>query len=70
MNCQFLDHQVCIRADGQYRLCCISLETNNQENIKTHTIEDWLNSNTHKDAVESLKGPIIEEKVVQNIFNR
>lgn len=53
MNCQFLDHQICIRADGQYRLCCVSLETTNQENIKTHTPEDWLNSHTHKDAVAS-----------------
>ena len=53
MNCQFLEHQVCVRADGQYRLCCVSLESNNEENIKTHTPEDWLNSSTHKGAVES-----------------
>jgi MoaA/NifB/PqqE/SkfB family radical SAM enzyme len=52
MNCQFLEHQVCVRADGQYRLCCVSLEPNNEENIKTHTPEDWLNSTTHKDVVK------------------
>jgi len=52
MNCQFLEHQVCVRADGQYRLCCVSLESNNEENIRTHTPEDWLNSTTHKDAVK------------------
>jgi len=53
MNCQYLEHQVCVRADGQYRLCCVSLESDNEENIKTHTPEEWLSSKTHKSAVES-----------------
>ena len=53
MDCQFLKHQVCVRADGQYRLCCVSLEDSNTENVKTHTPQEWLSSKTHKDAVES-----------------
>lgn len=53
MNCQYLEHQVCVRADGQYRLCCVSLESDNTENIKTHTPEEWLTSNTHRSAVEN-----------------
>lgn len=53
MNCQYLEHQVCVRADGQYRLCCVSLESDNIENIKTHTPEEWLSSDTHRSAVEN-----------------
>lgn len=41
---------MCVRTDGQYRFCCVSMEPNNKENIKTHTPEEWLNSNTHKNA--------------------
>lgn len=48
MKCKYLDHQLCVRSDGQYRLCCVSLEPNNKENIKTHTVQEWYNSEFHK----------------------
>lgn len=50
MNCKYLDNQLCVRTDGQFRFCCVSTEPNNKENIRTHTPEDWLNSKRHKDA--------------------
>jgi len=50
MNCKYLDHQLCIRTDGQYRFCCISLESTNKENVKTHTPEEWLTSPTIQNA--------------------
>lgn len=53
MNCQYLNHQICVRSDGQYRLCCVSTEPSNEENIKTHTPEEWLDSKTHRSAIES-----------------
>jgi MoaA/NifB/PqqE/SkfB family radical SAM enzyme len=53
VNCAYLNNHICVRANGQYRLCCASLEPNNKENIKTHTPKEWLNSNTHKNAVQS-----------------
>lgn len=52
MQCKRLDHQLCVRSDGQYRLCCASLEPENKENIKTHTPEEWFNSEMHKSARE------------------
>ena len=48
MQCKYLDNQVCVRSDGQYRLCCVSLEQNNKENIKTHTPQEWHDSDFHK----------------------
>jgi len=54
MRCKYLDNHINVRSDGQYRLCCVSVEPNNQENIKTHTPSDWLNSKTHSDAVEMM----------------
>lgn len=50
MNCKYLDHQLCIRSDGQYRFCCASIEPSNKENIKTHTPQEWFNSTTHRNA--------------------
>lgn len=44
MRCKYLDNQVNVRADGQYRLCCVSLEPNNKENIRTHTPDQWQES--------------------------
>lgn len=46
MRCKYLEHQACIRTDGQYRMCCISMESNNKEKIFTHTPEEWLQSDT------------------------
>lgn len=54
MKCKYLENQVTIRSDGQYRLCCVSVEPDNIENINTHTPENWRNSNTHKNARELL----------------
>lgn len=59
MHCKYLEHQVCIRTDGQYRLCCVSQEPDNIENVRTHTIEQWRNSDTIRIAKEQLN---------QNIF--
>lgn len=44
MRCKYLEHQACIRTDGQYRMCCVSTEPNNKETIFTHTPEQWLES--------------------------
>ena len=52
MKCKYLDHQVCIRTSGEFRLCCISNEPTNKENIQTHTIEEWRESKVFKDAVQ------------------
>lgn len=54
MTCKYLENQVCIRSDGQYRLCCLSLEDNNKENIATHTPEEWHNSEFHKKTKQQL----------------
>lgn len=48
MKCKYLEHQICIRNDGQYRLCCASMENDNTESIYTHTPIEWHNSNFHK----------------------
>ena len=50
MKCKYLEHQACIRADGQYRMCCISVEPNNKETIHSHTPIEWINSDTVKQA--------------------
>lgn len=55
MRCKYLDNQVCIRSDGQYRLCCLSLESENKENINTHTPQEWHDSEFHKSIVEKLE---------------
>jgi len=52
MKCKYLDHQICIRTTGEFRLCCISREESQQYNIQTHTIEQWLNSDTHRTALK------------------
>ena len=44
MKCKFLEHQVCVRSNGQYRLCCVSLEKDNKENIKDTTPQEWHDS--------------------------
>jgi len=54
MTCKYLENQVCIRSDGQYRLCCLSLEPDNKENIATHSPQDWHNSDFHKKTKEQL----------------
>lgn len=46
MRCKLLENQVYIGTSGQFRLCCISVEPANVENINTHTIDEWLSSNT------------------------
>jgi len=50
MLCKLLENQICIRSDGQFRLCCISTEESNVESITTHTIEDWVSSKTVTNA--------------------
>ena len=50
MKCKYLENQICVRSDGQFRLCCVSVENENKENIKTHSIDDWHNSETHRNA--------------------
>jgi MoaA/NifB/PqqE/SkfB family radical SAM enzyme len=54
MKCKRLENQLCIRTTGQYRLCCVSCEPDNIENVKTHTIDDWINSKIKKDTTEAL----------------
>lgn len=54
MRCKYLEHQICIRSDGSYRLCCVSLEPHNKENINTHTPQQWFESETRTKASEML----------------
>lgn len=54
MKCKYLEHQVCVRTDGQYRLCCVSQEPDNIENVNTHSIIEWHNSKTVRDAKNQL----------------
>lgn len=65
MRCKYLDNQVCIRSNGQYRLCCASLEPDNLENVRTHTIDDWRNSQTHVTARQQLEQNIWPEACVK-----
>jgi len=55
MECKYIEHQINIRANGQYRLCCVSMEPDNLENIKTHTPKEWRNSKTYLTAKEQLR---------------
>lgn len=52
MKCKYLESHLCIRANGQYRMCCVSTELDNIENVKTHSPEEWLNSKTITEAKE------------------
>ena len=54
MKCKYLDHQTCVRSTGEYRLCCVSLEPSNKENIHTHSIQEWHDSEFHKKAVADM----------------
>lgn len=65
MNCKYLDHQVCIRTSGEYRLCCASLEPSHEYNIKTHTIDEWLNSDIHKSTRESMKNGVLPDSCLR-----
>lgn len=51
MKCNRLENQICIRTTGQYRLCCVSSEPDNVENIITHNIENWNSSKIRNDAI-------------------
>lgn len=55
MKCKLLENQVYIGVNGQYRMCCISLEHNNKETIWTHTPQEWLNSKTIKQAKKTFE---------------
>lgn len=52
MKCNRLENQICVRTTGQYRLCCVSSEPDNVENIMTHRIEDWTKSKIRTTAIE------------------
>ena len=54
MKCKYLEHQVMIRPDGEFRMCCISKEKTNKENIKDMSPEEWLASETPTKAREQL----------------
>ena len=59
MRCKYLDHQVMIRPDGEFRLCCISNEKTNKENIKVF----WTNSDHCGDK---LCGDVLKNKEILN----
>lgn len=65
MNCKYLDHQVCIRTSGEFRLCCASLEPTHEYNIKTHTIEQWLNSEVHTNAKQSISNGVLPDSCLR-----
>lgn len=50
MKCKYLENQLYIGTNGQYRLCCVSSEPSNKENIRTHTPKEWKNSKIVKNA--------------------
>jgi len=58
MDCKYLNHQICIRSDGQYRLCCVSSEPDNRENIFTTTPYQWQNSDFHKFTRQQLQNDV------------
>lgn len=64
MKCKYLEHQVCIRTTGEYRLCCASLEPVHHYNVKTHTIDEWLNSDIHKEARDSISKGILPDSCI------
>ena len=55
MKCKYLDHQVCIRTSGEYRLCCVSVEPTNKETVHTHNIDEWRESSIHREAIASFE---------------
>lgn len=61
MTCKYLENQTCIRSDGQYRLCCLSMEPDNKENIRTHTPEEWHKSETLIKAKQLLADGVFPE---------
>lgn len=54
MRCRLLESQIYVGTNGQYRLCCTSLEPNNKENIWTHSPQEWLASETVTTAKNKL----------------
>lgn len=51
MRCKRLDSQLYVGTHGQYQYCCVSNESHDHGyNIKTHTPQEWLNSDIHRDA--------------------
>lgn len=50
MKCKYIEHQACIRTDGQYRMCCVSMEPDNKESVNTHAPVQWLQSDTIQKA--------------------
>lgn len=65
MKCKYLEHQVCIRTNGEYRLCCASLEPDHGYNIRTHTIKQWLSSDIHTNAVKLLENDIFPDSCLR-----
>lgn len=65
MSCKYLDHQLCVRTSGEYRLCCASLEPSHQYNIKTHTIEEWFSSDIHTQAKQSIENGILPDSCIR-----
>jgi len=55
MKCNYLENQITIRSDGQYRLCCVSTEPNNKENINSHVPSEWRESETYQTARKMLE---------------
>ena len=65
MRCKYLDNQVCVRSDGQYRLCCVSLEGNNKETVHTHTPQEWHDGEFHSKVTEQMENDIWPEACVR-----
>ena len=65
MRCKYLDNQVCVRSDGQYRLCCVSLEGNNKETVHTHTPQEWYDGEFHSKVTEQMENDIWPEACVR-----
>jgi MoaA/NifB/PqqE/SkfB family radical SAM enzyme len=55
MRCKLLESHIYIGTTGQYRLCCVSTESDNAENVTTHTPVEWLKSKTVTSAIATLE---------------
>jgi organic radical activating enzyme len=56
VRCKYLDNQINVGTNGSYRLCCMSLEPEGEYNIKTHTPQEWHDSDFHRGIREQMAG--------------
>jgi len=55
MKCKWPSNHVSISSTGKYRPCCAWEENNNQLDVATHSIEDYLNSDFYSNLMADMK---------------